>query len=210
MFLALFPLQLALFPGEHVPLHIFEPRYKQLIAECRDEGIHFGIPAFVNGNVSVYGTEVELVRILQTYDSGEMDIVVRGVRVFKIIKFHQNVPDKLYSGANIAFPEDDPESDADVEKELSDRFMELMRQLDKKSDALSRTSPALSYRVGAEAGLSLEQRVHLLSVLREAERQRYVLDHVNRVIRTVREQKSGPGRVSSNGHTRTNGRAKKS
>lgn len=209
MFLALFPLQLALFPGEQVPLHIFEPRYKQLIAECRDQGTLFGIPAFVQGNVSVYGTEVELVRVLQTYDSGEMDIVVRGVRVFKIVEFHKDVPDKLYSGGNVEYIEDDTESDADVEKELSDRFTELMRLLGKTSSALERTSPTLSYRVGAEAGMGLEQRVHMLSLAREADRQQFVLDHVNRVIRAAREQKSGPGRVSSNGHARTNGRAKK-
>jgi ATP-dependent Lon protease len=210
MFLALFPLQLALFPGEHVPLHIFEPRYKQLIAECRDEGARFGIPAFVNGNVSVFGTEVELVRVLQTYDSGEMDIVVRGVRVFKIVEFHHEVPNKLYSGGKVEYVEDDTESDAEAERELSDRFSELMRLLGKTSTALERTTPLLSYRVGAEVGLSLEQRVHLLSVAREAERQAFVLEHVNRLIRAASEQKSGTGRVSSNGHTRTNGRARTS
>ena len=114
MFLALFPLQLALFPGEQVPLHIFEPRYKQLIAECRDEGVTFGIPAFVEGNLSVFGTEVELVRVLQTYDTGEMDIVVRGVKVFKIVELQTDVPDKLYAGGTIEYPDDDPDADADA------------------------------------------------------------------------------------------------
>ena len=66
MFLAIFPLQLAIFPGEEVPLHIFEPRYKQLIVECRDEGITFGIPTHVNGRIARYGTEVRLKKILKT------------------------------------------------------------------------------------------------------------------------------------------------
>ena len=140
MFLALFPLQLALFPGEHVPLHIFEPRYKQLISECRDEGMTFGIPAFVAGNLSVYGTEVELAQILETHPNGEMDIVVRGIRVFKILELQRDVPDKLYSAATIEFVVDHPESTPDLEKELTARFAEFMRLIRKSSRALEQES----------------------------------------------------------------------
>ena len=70
MKLPLFPLQSVFFPGETVPLHIFEERYKQLINDCRDEAITFGIPVFINGTVE-YGTEVQLVEVVNTYDSGK-------------------------------------------------------------------------------------------------------------------------------------------
>ncbi len=95
MFLAIFPLQLAIFPGEEVPLHIFEPRYKQLIAECRDEGITFGIPTHLNGRIARYGTEVRLKRILKTFDTGEMDIIVVGVRIFEVNEVQAEVSGKL-------------------------------------------------------------------------------------------------------------------
>ena len=68
----------------------------------------------------------------------------------------------------------------------------------------------MAYRVGAEVGMSLGQRVHMLSLSRESDRLAFVLDHVNRVIRAAREQSKGPARVSSNGHARTNGHSAQS
>ncbi|MEL7221839.1 MAG: LON peptidase substrate-binding domain-containing protein, partial [Bacteroidota bacterium] len=65
--LALFPLQIIAFPGEAVNLHIFEPRYRQLITDCVEEGITFGIPSFVNGKVNEFGTEVKLIKIEKTH-----------------------------------------------------------------------------------------------------------------------------------------------
>ena len=59
-FLPLFPLNLIVFPHEDLNLHIFEPRYRQLINECLDEKKTFGIPAFVNNKLLGYGTEVEV------------------------------------------------------------------------------------------------------------------------------------------------------
>ena len=206
MLLALFPLQLALFPGEEVPLHIFEPRYKQLIAECRDEQITFGIPAYLAGNIAIYGTEVELDRILKTDDSGEMDIVVRGLRVFKIVEFQKEVPGKLYSGAKVEYPENDPATVEATQRELIERFSDLMRLVRKDAaPVLDKDEPDLSYRIGAAAGLSIQQRIHMLSLSKESDRQQFLLEHVNKAIRAVRERSAAPGRVSSNGRPRLNG-----
>ena len=81
-FLPLFPLQLVVFPGEKLKLHIFEPRYKQLVGECRDEKMTFGLPAFFDGRVAEYGTEMRLLTIFKTYDDGRMDIMTEGVAAF--------------------------------------------------------------------------------------------------------------------------------
>jgi uncharacterized protein len=69
MKLPLFPLQSIFFPGETVPLHIFESRYKQLINDCRAEAITFGIPVFINNQMK-FGTEVQLVEVVNTYGGG--------------------------------------------------------------------------------------------------------------------------------------------
>ncbi|MGD1947779.1 MAG: LON peptidase substrate-binding domain-containing protein, partial [Croceivirga sp.] len=74
MKLPLFPLQSVFFPGETVPLHIFEERYKQLINDCREEAVTFGIPVYIDGTVH-FGTEVQLVEVVNTYETGEMDVV---------------------------------------------------------------------------------------------------------------------------------------
>ncbi|MEP1982437.1 MAG: LON peptidase substrate-binding domain-containing protein, partial [Maribacter dokdonensis] len=84
MKLPLLPLQSIFFPGETVPLHIFEDRYKQLINDCRDEAITFGIPVFINNKME-YGVEVQLVEVVNTYESGEMDVVCVARQVFRLL-----------------------------------------------------------------------------------------------------------------------------
>lgn len=205
MFLAIFPLQLAIFPGEQVPLHIFEPRYKQLIAECRDQGITFGIPTYVEGNLSTYGTEVELVRILETYDTGEMDIVVRGKRVFHITELKTEVKDKLYSGALVDFIENDPAFEPGVKEQLIDKFQELLRLLNKPSPDLEDSDGYLSFHIGGQVGLSLSQRISMLATPREGDRQRLLLQHLDTIVKAVREQRSTRTRIGGNGKVRFKG-----
>ncbi len=69
-----------LYPGETLNLHIFEPRYKELVKECFAAKKPFGIPAVINGNVAEYGTLVSITEIAKEYDNGEMDIVTSGTR----------------------------------------------------------------------------------------------------------------------------------
>ncbi len=209
MLLALFPLQLALFPGEAVPLHIFEPRYRQLIAECRDEGIHFGIPALAQGNLAAYGAEVELVKIVKTHDSGEMDIVVRGVRVFHIIEVQNEVTGKLYSGATVEFPEDDPGFDEETRAKLLEKFAEIFRLSGEKQPDIGDTEFGLAFRIARDAGLNLAQRVEVLAMRSERARQEYLLAHIEKAIKAVRGQRGtktvarGNGNPSGNGHVTT-------
>lgn len=205
MLLALFPLQLALFPGQELPLHIFEPRYKQLIVECRDEGITFGIPPVGDDGLSRVGTEVSLVRILETFDTGEMDIIVRGERVFWIDEFQTTVPDKLYSAGTVTFPTNDPVVDAETEKRLIERFDELERLASKDSTTPTETVENLSFLLGARVGLSLTQRIEMLRMLKESERQTFLLDHIDKTIQVLKRRRTEGttlGRGNGNGHAR--------
>ncbi|RMF03686.1 MAG: peptidase, partial [Bacteroidetes bacterium] len=96
--LALFPLQIVVFPGESVNLHIFEPRYRQLVADCQGKGHTFGIPPYHNGRILEYGTELRLVEIVKTYPQGEMDIRTQGMGIFRIKEFFPKLHDRLYAG----------------------------------------------------------------------------------------------------------------
>lgn len=210
MFLAIFPLQLALFPGEAIPLHIFEPRYRQLIAECRDEGIHFGIPTYSQGNLAAYATEVELANIVKTYDTGEMDIVVRGVRVFHIVEVQQDVPDKLYSGAKIEYPENDAAFDETTREKVLAELEKLFRLIDEKKPEIDESTHGLAYAVAPHASLSLWQRVELLSMRAERARQEFLLAHLEKSVKAIREQKGSKtfARGNGNGKSTGNGHAK--
>jgi hypothetical protein len=171
MLLALFPLQLVLFPGEEIPLHIFESRYKQLILECRDDHITFGMPTFTNGGITSYGTEAELVEILKTHPNGAMDIVVRGKRIFKITKFVKDIPEKLYSGGIIQWIEGDGVADSSTQKKLIYTFKKLLTTFDKESPIDDFDSDDLSFRIAPYLGLSLNHKIDLLTTQTENRRQ---------------------------------------
>src|SRR2546425_9456952 len=104
-FIPIFPLGIVVYPGEDLNLHIFEPRYKQLITECNKSKKPFGIPTVINDQVNELGTMVELVEITKVYDTGEMDIKTKGLKVFRILEIVKDVPEKLYSGAIVNYPE---------------------------------------------------------------------------------------------------------
>ena len=99
----MFPLSMLLLPGETTKLHIFEDRYLQLVNECTANSASFGIPYFEKGKVQLYGTEVKIKRILKTYDSGGMDILVEATNLFKLLEFSKILPPKLYGAALIEY-----------------------------------------------------------------------------------------------------------
>ena len=92
----LFPLRIFLFPGEQTTLHIFEPRYLQLVTECLSSWEYFGIPYQGRTTLSELGSLVKVVQILKKYDSGDLDVLVECKSNFKIHHFQNKNEHKLY------------------------------------------------------------------------------------------------------------------
>lgn len=200
MFLPIFPLQLVVFPREKLKLHIFEPRYKQLIADCRESEITFGIPPYFERAIAAFGTEVSLVSILKVHEGGEMDIVTEGRRVFELKRFVREVPDKLYSGAEVEFIDNNPDaSGADI-GDLRDAYDRFHRLLDTGYTRDSFVAANLSFELAQEVGLTLPQKVELLALPREGDRLRYLIDHLHAVIPLVEGMEETKRRVNGNGH----------
>ena len=103
-FIPIFPLSIVVYPGEDLNLHIFEPRYKQLISECIAAKKPFGIPVVISNNMNELGTLVEIIEVSKTYDNGELDIKTKGKKIFRILEVIKEIPDKLYSGAIVSYP----------------------------------------------------------------------------------------------------------
>src|SRR5690606_34330878 len=99
-FLPLFPLNLVAFPGESLNLHIFEPRYKQLIQDCLLMKTNFGLPSFVFNTIE-YGTEMEIVKVVKEYEDGRLDIKTKGTNILKIESFINPLEGKLYAGGEV-------------------------------------------------------------------------------------------------------------
>ncbi|HNV52558.1 MAG TPA: LON peptidase substrate-binding domain-containing protein [Tenuifilaceae bacterium] len=104
--MAMFPLGVFLLPGEEIPLRIFEPRYKQLINECEENGNTFGIPYIIGDEIKTYGSEVELLNVVAKNNKGEMVILIKGVKNFHLLDFSESLPGKLYGGGIIEYVDD--------------------------------------------------------------------------------------------------------
>lgn len=199
-FLPLFPLNLVAFPGEPVNLHIFEPRYIQLINECIREEKTFGIPVFLRNNIMSFGTEMSVSQVYKRYEDGRMDIRTRGRRVFQLDQFVNPVPDKLYAGGDITFLPNAPS--AQVMPGLLDRVRKLYTLLQIPFHFDLETGN-FSFEVAHKVGMSIDQEYDLLRLLSETERQVFLIRHLEEVLPVVSEMERTKERIRMNGHFRS-------
>jgi len=179
-FLPLFPLGVVAFPGEQVLLHVFEPRYRQLIGECDALGIQFGIVTLISGGASQVGTQMMLERILRTDTSGSMDVATRGVRTFRLEHFQREVQGKLYSGGQVTYQRNDPEVNEEIQAALVQLY-NRMRYRAGFRDAIDTPYPEnLSFIIGHDVGLTRNQELRMLAMPSERDRQVYLFQHLLR------------------------------
>lgn len=200
-FIPIFPLSIVVYPGEELNLHIFEPRYKQLILECSASGKPFGIPIILNNHLNELGTLVNITEISNTYDNGELDIKTKGQKVFRILEVIKEVPDKLYSGAIVNYPQNRQDAGKKVlMQKVVNAIRELHRLLNVNKDFKKPDEQLTSYDIAHHAGLSLEQEYELLGLLQEAQRQEYLKRHLTKVLPVLAEMESLKEKVKLNGH----------
>ena len=124
----MFPLNMVLLPGETKTLHIFEERYKQLVTDCLQNQAHFGIPFINQKSMGDYGIEVKINNVINSFESGEMDIAIEGVRVFKLIEYSQVLPPKLYGAGIVQYEEDLNEKPSILIQELIKDYMWISQE----------------------------------------------------------------------------------
>lgn len=199
-FIPIFPLGIVLYPGESLNLHIFEPRYKQLITECFAASKLFGIPAVIDNKVQEHGTLTRIIEITTVHDNGEMDIKTTGEKVFRVLEIIKEVPDKLYSGAIVSYPENYEQGNPEVMRRLINSIQELHRLLNVQKDFKNELEQINSYDVAHHIGLSLQEEYELLQLFDERQRQEYLKRHLAKVIPMVAEMEQLKLKVKLNGH----------
>ena len=198
--IALFPLQIVVFPGEKLNLHIFEPRYRQLLKDCEEEGISFGIPAYINGRIQEIGTEVQLVKIEKRYPKGEMDITTRGLGLFQIKEFHPRYADKLYAGGEISDLQWDAEEDPIQNQTIITLVKELFQLLNITKSIEEDPMYFRTYDIAHHLGLSIDQEYELLSTFNAIDRQAFLTQHLQTILPVVRETEKLKQKALLNGH----------
>jgi Lon protease-like protein len=200
-FIPIFPLSIVVYPGEELNLHIFEPRYKQLIDECAQTGKPFGIPIVIKNHLNEIGTLVEIKEISTRYENGEMDIKTCGKKIFRILEVIKEVPDKLYSGAIVNYPSNRQDAGKrDLMQKVINGIRELHRLLKITKDFNKPEEQLVSYDLAHHAGLSLEEEYELLGLTQEIQRQEYLKRHLAKVLPVLAEMESLKEKIKLNGH----------
>lgn len=199
-FIPIFPLGIVVYPGESLNLHIFEPRYKQLINECYAQQKQFGIPTVIENRLQDYGSLVEVMELTKVYENGEMDIKTKGSRVFRILEVIKEIPDKMYSGAIVNYPETDEEGNRELMKKVMNSIRDLHKLLRVDKDFKKSDEEVKAFDVAHHVGLSLEEEYEMLHLLHERQRQEYLKRHLTKVIPLVAEMEQLREKIKLNGH----------
>jgi Lon protease-like protein len=201
MLLPLFPLDLVLLPGVPLPLHIFEPRYKEMIKECLEKKTQFGvIRAKEEAFVSI-GCTAEIINVLKTYPDGRMNILVEGQKRFEVLQVNQ---ERSFLQAEVFYLEDetDPASAPDIKKALA-LHGEIMQLAGAKVEETEKTSASqLAYRLAGSLPFDPDFQQALLEMNSEAARVKAIISFFERILPALQRSASAKQRAGGNGHVK--------
>ena len=201
----LFPLEVVLFPGQPLPLHIFEERYKVMIREClaaKEQG-EFGVVLAKPNGIAKVGCTAEVVELVRSYADGRMDIVTEGRRRFEVLFVDQS---KEYLRGAPQFFQDEESSASDA---LHDRVLELHRQVvellpDREQEHEApgaEADPApLSFRLTGTLPLELDFKQSLLALRSETQRLERMAQYFERLPSQLRRAGWVRTKSGGNGH----------
>jgi Lon protease-like protein len=199
--LGLFPLGLVLLPGERVPLHIFEPRYKELIGECLELERPFGVVLADDSGLHDVGTEASVVEVLERFDDGRLNILVEGGERFRVLELTSG---RTFQTGQVEGMEDD---DAPVDADDAERAMRLFRELRELvgSDVEEPETlvPSLSFALASRVDFGVDPKQRLLELTSEPERLTLVIELLEGALTAVRADKARRELASRNGNLRS-------
>jgi Lon protease-like protein len=166
--IGLFPLGVVLLPTERVPLHIFEPRYRELIEECLEADTEFGLVYADEGGIREVGTRARVTDVLERFDDGRLNVVVEGGERFRVEELTRG---RAFMTAEIVEVDDEL---SEAEEELTARAIGSFRALAALAGAEApdpdESSPRLSFELAAQVELPTDAKQRLLESRLEAER----------------------------------------
>lgn len=182
--LPIFPLELVLLPGVPLPLHIFEPRYKEMIAECLAQNKPFGVVRASSDGVAEIGCTAEIMSVTKKYDDGRMDILTRGVERFEVIHVNQ---DREFLQAEISVVEDEPEKQAtEMVTQAVRLHAEIAKLAGSEPSGPDEHATNLSFLLAGSLPLDLDFKQNLLSTLSETKRLEAVVGYLEAILPALR------------------------
>ena len=196
----LFPLPLVALPTEHVPLHVFEERYKHMIGECLEQQREFGIVWLGEDELKNVGCAVGIERILQRFDDGRLDILCVGTRAFRLLERVEDLP---YPAGMIEFLDD---RDEDTDPATADRahasYGDLVERATDARPEPDELDAMDAYAMAATVDFGLDAKQGLLELRSENARLRLVDRLFRAAARRLDFVERAQARARSNGKVR--------
>ncbi|MFB3908576.1 MAG: LON peptidase substrate-binding domain-containing protein [Candidatus Eisenbacteria bacterium] len=195
----LFPLDLVLLPGGEIALHIFEPRYKALIARVSEEPIRFCIVRVVKEGIATVGCDASILRVVRRYDDGRLDLKVRGHDRLQIGIVGKHADGYLEADVTLV-PDEAEEGDHALEDRVEKMFREVVSLVPALRGKIPPRAARWSYRIADRLQLSDDRRQQLLELNSENARMRALGEYLKRLLPLLRRQQRAQGQVKGNGH----------
>ena len=196
----LFPLEVVLFPGIALPLHIFEPRYKLMVRRCLGEQSEFGVILARAEGIAPVGCTAEIIKVVKEYEDGRMDILTIGKNAYRVMEVFNQQP---YLEAAVEYLQEETSS---PRAEMQARLLELYERCHALVYGRKPQSPQLStgcsvaFQVANDLPLDLDCKQELLEIRSEAERQGRLLERLDHWLPQLAHLEHMRAKVGGNGH----------
>ena len=196
----LFPLGIVALPSEVVPLHIFEDRYKAMMAVCLERESEFGILWLSDDGLREIGCAVEIAEVLERLDDGRMNLVTRGTRPFRLLERQEEL---AYPAGLVEFLQDRPEApDTDVAGAAREAYADLVERATDRRPSGRELGELDAYGMAATVDFGLDAKQGLLDLRSENGRLRLVTRLFGAALRRLELAGRAQARARSNGKVR--------
>jgi Lon protease-like protein len=202
--IGLFPLGMVLLPGEQVPLHIFEERYKELIGECLEAEREFGLVLADDAGTRAIGTTAEVAEVLERFPDGRMNILIQGRRRFRV---GEPTEGRSFDTALVEELPDEPESaeslpDEPAIAECLRAFRRVLEAAGTEAEDFDLAAESLAFEIAGKIEFGPEAKQELLEMRSERERVARLTELLDQAVDQVRLQRRARDLASGNGHVK--------
>lgn len=195
--LALFPLDVVLLPGTALPLHIFEPRYKEMIAECRADQAPFGVVRALEHGLAEIGCTAEIVCVTKEYPDGRLDLVAEGRKRFEILALNQ---ERSFLRAEVLVIPDEPGTSTQQDRARAIQVhLEILSLAGAAQDLSAADQNTLSFYLAGSLPLDLDFKQKLLAMRSEGQRIQEVATYLEGILPTLRRAAHARQKAGGNG-----------
>jgi Lon protease-like protein len=198
--LPLFPLDVVLLPGTPLPLHIFEPRYKEMIGECLANNAPFGVVRALDEGVAEVGCTAEIVSVTKEYPDGRLDLIAEGRKRFEVLELNR---ERSFLQADVLLVPDEASAPAQRDRARAIQVhLEILSLAGGVQDLSGADQSALSFYLAGSLPLDLDFKQKLLAMRSESERIQAVAAYLESILPNLSRAARAREKAGGNGHAR--------